>query len=251
MDEKSRELIAGYALDILDEDEKAEALRLLETSSEARALQTELQEVTGQLGLLVPPADLPSGSLGRLRQKAGIAAPTPVSFQQATERRKNRANLGWGFSAASAAAVAFLVAAVVFGLLLLNTRGDLDNAQKYNQQVAAILSSPDLRVTDLKPTGANPGGGVRLYSDPSTDKAVLVAQNLPALPSDKEYEAWLIDGNNKAQRATMLGVGGTTVAQSFSATGDIESYKLVAVTVEKKGGADQPTSNPILAGTIS
>ena len=64
------ELIASYALGILDETEQAQAQKLVKTNPTARALLDDFIKVTDGLALSIEPVDLPAGSLGRLRAKS-------------------------------------------------------------------------------------------------------------------------------------------------------------------------------------
>jgi anti-sigma-K factor RskA len=146
------------------------------------------------------------------------------------------------------------VTTAVFGLLWLNTNSRLDQAEQARQGLAGILSAPGLKVADLKATStANATeGNLRLYADPTSNKVYLVAQNLTGLPADKEYEAWLITGDNQAHRAGLLGSGVNNGAAIFTLTASapVDQYKLVALTIEKKGGVDKSTQQPVLVGAI-
>lgn len=264
------EIVAGYALGMLDKEEQAEAEQLIKTNQEARQLLNELQQVTGNLGLIAEPVELPVGSLNRLRQKAGIevqpevsrlrlvaanneipnpravAAPRPQKSGFPTPLRPA------AFLAYAASAVLFITAAVL-GLLLLNTENSRTDAERRNRELLAIVSAPNLKVTDLKPTGNEAPGQMRLYTDPATNKAYLVTNDLAPLPAGREYEAWLITGDNQPKKAAMLGSGGnrgSPTVYPLETNGEVEQYKLVAITVEKTGGVDKPSQNPILAGEI-
>jgi anti-sigma-K factor RskA len=270
-----QELIAGYAVGALDEAETLEAEKLLETNAEARELLAEFEAVTAGLALSVEPVALPAGSLERLRQKAGVDLspgqnppanePHPrlqsIEGGQAGLSQNNKAsrsgrNTFWRASTfgAYAAALVLFITTAVFGLLWLNTNSRLDQAEQTRQGLAGILSAPGLKVADLKATSASTAtdGNLRLYADPASNKVYLVARNLTDLPSDKEYEAWLITADNQAHPAGLLGSGVNNEAAIFTLTASVpvNQYKLVALTIEKKGGVDKPTQQPVLAGTI-
>src|SRR5690242_11463762 len=80
--DRVRELLAGYALNSLEEDEYAEVQLILENDPQARVLLAEFEELTAGLALTAPPVDLPAGSLNRLRLKAGVAADPPATQPQ-------------------------------------------------------------------------------------------------------------------------------------------------------------------------
>jgi anti-sigma-K factor RskA len=251
-DEELEDLIIGYSLNNLTAEQRAQAERLLESDPRARDLLAEWQHTAGNLALLVEPQPLPAGSLNRLRQKAGVplilerptgqSAPPPIPLQT---RQKSNNRQTW---AAIAAAVVFFLISAVLLVLLLNANGQLNR----NQEIVALLASPDLSVVELQANESNVSGTVRYYADTRRDKAYLVVQNLNALPGDKEYEAWFLTPDSKAQKAALLGSGGSNYAVfELDTKGNLDQFSVVAITIERKGGVDQPTQNPILVAEVA
>ena len=76
---------------------------------------------------------------------------------------------------------------------------------------------------------------------------MLVVSNLAAAPAGKTYEAWVIEDGAAAPAGTFG--GGGTVAVQPRAPGPAGA--IVAVTVERPGGAEQPTSKPIITSRPS
>jgi anti-sigma-K factor RskA len=76
----------------------------------------------------------------------------------------------------------------------------------------------------------------------SGGKGVLVLTNLPAAPPGRTYEAWVIDEG----AATRAGVfeGGRDVSVKLEKP--VPRGAIVAVTVEREGGVDQPTRQPFV-----
>jgi anti-sigma-K factor RskA len=263
-DEKIQELIAGYAVGALDETEIAEAAQLLRTSEEARQLLAEFQEVTAGLALSVEPVELPEGSLERLRLKAGFEAtlapqpapaPRPLSQPVALQPKIARKAF-WATPtfAAMAATLVLFVTTAVFAGLWLNASNKLDQATQNQQALAQILAAPDLKTVALQSTNSTAQGNVRVYADPATNKVYLFAQDMPTLSSDKEYEAWLITADNQPHAAGLMGTGANTgngVVFELTPSVPLDQYKVVALTVEHKGGAAKPTSPPVLAGNLN
>ena len=272
--ETIQELIAGYAVGALDEDEIVQIEKLLQTSAEARQLLAEFEVVTTGLALSVEPVELPAGSLERLRQKAGVDIAAQTGPQSASPTRPRLASIEGGLNtpahtpkspitprktfwqinslAAFAAALVLFVTTAVFGLLWLNTNNKLNEAQQTKDTLVSILSAPNLKMADLQPTVSNAEGNVRVYTDPSNNKVYLVAQNMTTLPGDKEYEAWLITTDSQPHQAGLLGTGPgkDTAIFELSATVPLNQYKQVALTIENKGGVPKPSSPPVMAGTL-
>jgi|GEM_PF-3185855 len=260
--DKMQELIVGYSLDILDEGELADAQKLVDSDPEAQAMLLEFQKVMGQLALSVTPMSPPSGSLERLRQKAGIAvvpalAPEPLPLRKpeplpfpVQKARKPNPYRNW---LAYAAALVLFMTSAIFGGLWLDTRNNLDQTARSKQDILAVLASSDMKVTSLKPANSNVGGTLRLYTDPAQDRAYVVSQNLTALPGDKEYEAWFVTNDNQVLKAGLLGQGGSRdpTVQALDTRGTVENFKAMVITIEKKGGVEKSEQQPVLVGEIT
>jgi anti-sigma-K factor RskA len=73
-------------------------------------------------------------------------------------------------------------------------------------------------------------------------KATMRVSGLPAAPSGKTYEAWVIPAGQVPRPAGLFHGGVTT---NLRLTGGMPSRAVVAVTVEPAGGSSKPTSTPI------
>lgn len=67
---------------------------------------------------------------------------------------------------------------------------------------------------------------------------------LPAAPDGKTYEAWVIPPG-RAPRPAALFPGGASMTSRLPGT--VPQNAIVAVTVERAGGANKPTTTPILS----
>jgi anti-sigma-K factor RskA len=72
---------------------------------------------------------------------------------------------------------------------------------------------------------------------------VLVVRQLPVAPAGKTYEAWVIE-NGKALPAGTFDGGGRTIV--IRLTRALPAGAIVAVTVERAGGVEQPTREPFI-----
>ncbi len=252
-------LIAGYALDILDVEEKKLLEAHLPTCAACQADLAPLQGVASDLALSLEPMDLPAGHLERFRAKAGVAptfsraattAPRPpIAFEQARRRRFNPI---W----AVAAALLVTVIAGVLGGLLLDANQRLNQQQQSTQALAGLLASPNLKVSELKPTGTGQAANARVLADPDTNKVVLVSYNLQSLPDDKSYEVWAIGGeNSKPQSVAVFSRKDATepAIVSLNLPKSLGQYQLFAITVEQRGGSPTsgPTTQPFIAGNLA
>jgi anti-sigma-K factor RskA len=76
-------------------------------------------------------------------------------------------------------------------------------------------------------------------------KATIHVSGLPAAPSGKTYEAWIIPANGKPRPAGLFSAGDTSVRLR----GTVPRHAVVAVTRERAGGVKAPTMTPILSAS--
>jgi anti-sigma-K factor RskA len=74
--------------------------------------------------------------------------------------------------------------------------------------------------------------------------ATLHITGLSTAPRGKTYEAWVIPQGSAARPAGLFSAGGST---SVRLHGSVPQNAVVAVTLERAGGASAPTSSPIFS----
>ena len=222
MDPELHDLTAPYALDALDEDERAQYERHLATCERCREDLAVLQDTTAQLAYGVasptPPAHLRDRVLESVRADGGVVVEFP------------RRRLTYALGAAAAAAAAL---AVGFAAWSASLRNDLE-AQR---SVVDILADPDARIHALD--GAN---GRLVVTE--TGEAALVVAGLPRAPEGKTYEAWVIAGD-EPQPAGLF--DGKAARDVVLLSRPVPPQASVAVTIEPAGGSQAPTSTPIFS----
>jgi anti-sigma-K factor RskA len=215
-------LTAAYALDALDEREEREYeahLRGCESCREELAMFTDTATA---LAYAVEAPAPPPALRDRILESARSERAVVVPFRP---RRTAQYVLG-GLAAAAAAA------AVAFGLWA----GSLSDQLDETQAVARILGDPNARSAEL--TGSA-NGRVVVAGD---GQAVLVVEGLDPAPSGKDYEAWVIEGQDIRPAGVFEGEEDAVRLDERVPEGAV-----VAVTVEADGGAGQPTGDPILS----
>ncbi|HEX6291155.1 MAG TPA: anti-sigma factor [Herpetosiphonaceae bacterium] len=119
------------------------------------------------------------------------------------------------------------------------------NSRQSWQTMTRVLNTPDLQ--DYELSGESASG--RFWASPQLSVACLVAQGLPDPGSGKVYQVWLNQGG------TPIGVG-TFVPQSgngwvlLPVDQPLATYQGVGVTIEPRGGSQQPTSPAVLRGAL-
>jgi anti-sigma factor RsiW len=207
--------VALYAMDALDVEEERAFEEHLASCEACREELAKLREATAALAYgAVGPAPPPE-----LKQRI---------LADAKAERRNVASLprrrSWTAPLAAAAAVA---AAVAIGVgVWAATRPATNDA------FTSVLAKPG---TQLVPMGDRGTLAV------APDGTAAIALTVPRAPEGKTYEAWVIR-NGAAKRAGLF--SGSTVLRIQR---PVEPGSVVAVTLERSGGVDQPTSKPLAA----
>jgi anti-sigma-K factor RskA len=213
------DLTPAYALDALDERERAEYEAHLAACDECRGELASLQESASSLAYAVtapaPPPALRERILDQARSERANVVPL----------RPRRLNYTLGAVAAVAASVA--VALGLWNLALLDERETLYKVVDPNARVLAL------------PENAPMAG--QLVIDRQTGEATLVVDSRPT-PPDKDYEIWVIQGNTPRPAGVFDGADDQDIVRL---TRRVPRGASVAVTVERKGGVDRPTTRPL------
>ena len=268
-------LAAAYALDALDDADRAAVERALASSPELRDELDRYAESVAHLAELAEPVEPPPGLKPRLMAEidrtpqltadaavttegaaaeatTGAAAPTPAtsapepppaSASMAPDHRpgaaEREARRRWfqrpAAIIAAAAAAVVLVAGAVIGIGWPGPNGWGAQLER-----AAIAAAPDAQTATAEAAG---GGEVTLVWSAEQGRSVLVAEGLPDVGADETYELWYIDDAG----ATSAGTFDASGAQTWRVLeGDFASGAAVGVTVEPAGGSPQPTTEPIV-----
>jgi anti-sigma-K factor RskA len=223
--EDLHDLVAPYALDALDDEERVQFERHLDECADCRSQLAELQEATTALAYaesVEPPA--------ALRQRILDAARENGKVLQFPRRR-------WLFPASVVAAAAAAVVAIGVGLWATELSRDLDRERSAKESYARAveLLGGGATVTRL----ADAEGG--LLVAPNGEAALVVCGLQPA-PEGKTYEAWVIEGETPRPAGLFRGGGG---CPPVLLERDVRRGSQVAVTLERRGGVPRPTG-PIL-----
>jgi anti-sigma-K factor RskA len=226
------ELTAGYALDALDAEERRTYEAHLADCERCREELASFRNVSEALAV-ASSGPAPSPDL-RERILAAARAEPPVVVPFEAKRRRRPIVPALAAAAAVAAAVA-----IGLGIWAASLSNDLDSTRSAldaQREVAAILADPNSQTVALK-TGTG-----RLVVAPD-GRAALALTGLAPAPSGKTYEVWVIAGSNPPNPSGLF--AGRTGADFVTVNGMVGTGDVVAVTVEKAGGVDAPTT-PII-----
>jgi len=110
---------------------------------------------------------------------------------------------------------------------------------------AAVASLAGGKTETISLTGAqmSPAASARVFMDTDKHRAVVVFANLPDCPNDKSYQLWIIRGDQpKPQSAGVFDVEKGNATITIENLPVMTEIKGLAVTMEHRGGVDQPTN---------
>jgi anti-sigma factor RsiW len=225
------ELTAGYALDALEPAERDAYEAHLAGCERCQEELAGFWDVTGALAVAVSGPE-PSPAL---RERVLTAVRAEGQNVVPLEPRRRRS---WAPVLGAAAALAAVVA-LGLGIWGASVSGDLDDtraALDQERRAAAVLADPDARTVAL-----DAGTGKLVVAD---GDAVLVVDDLGTAPSGKTYQTWVIEDGAPVSAGVFEGSPDRSVVPLDE---EVPDGAVVAVTVENAGGAEAPTSDPIVA----
>lgn len=231
-------LVGAYALDAVDDLQRAAFDRHLRDCEACRAEVAELQATAARLAdgtWSVPPPGL------RDRVMAEIATTRQVTPTVAARRRRPgslRLRLTAAAAAVLAAATAGTAVFVVQEQRVRHEQAIADATRSGPSRAQAILAAPDLVVRQEPLTT----GGHLIVATSHLRNAGVILLAADEAPADgKVLEAWTVG----SQGPTPAGTGRTAVLHIIE---NLAAASAVAVTVEPAPGTDKPTGSTI--GTV-
>jgi anti-sigma-K factor RskA len=276
--ERFEELCAGYVLKALEAGEREEFEQMLESASpEELELYHEMNSAANQLAFSMEPQEASKEVKKRIMAQIGdsknedkaenveeeddAAGPATIDGQNTT--------VDWGkFAIAASFALLLVTLSLVF--YSFNLSGELNQREQVieqqqaritalRQEVAqkeellAILESREVDLVIMNGLEVNPGGYGKVIWDQESQRALLQVSNLPSVPSDKDYQLWIIK-NNKPVSAGVFAVNDPSRDNFFKIeelAEDAQPADAFAITMEPKGGMPQPTGDMYLLGSIN
>jgi anti-sigma-K factor RskA len=233
-------LTGAYAMDALDELERARFEQHLAQCDDCRAEVAELRETAALLSETVavtPPPSLRDSVLAGISQVRPLAPevttipraePAPTSSQAPAGRR------GW---------VPFLVAAALalfvgVGAMIVAPWADEDEVPRLTA-AEQVLQAPDAEEVFLD---LGEAGRATVVRSKSADRAVIVTEDMVSAPEGKAYELWFQTPENDMVPAGLMP---DAPDQTVVLDGSAAEAVAVGITVEPEGGSEQPTTDPI------
>ena len=189
----------------------------------------------------LPPVAPPSWMRARISAQIESLATTSVVS------RRN----GWWLAAAASVVVVFIgwreQELRLSRARETDQRSMLVQLENENARLASeitALSSAGTRTIALSGQEIAPAASARVFLEPDRRRAVVFFHDLPANPENKSYQLWII----RADQPQPVSAGVFDVTRDGKASISIENLpvateiKALAVTLEPRGGVDQPTN---------
>ncbi len=118
------------------------------------------------------------------------------------------------------------------------------------QEILNVLAAKQVEIAVMNGLDVHPVGYGKIIWDPERKRAILQVSNLPAIPSDKDYQLWVVKGKQPIS-AGVFAIHDTESnyfkIENLAVT-DPKEIAAFAVTLEPKGGVPQPTGAMYMAG---
>ncbi|WP_433537827.1 anti-sigma factor [Micromonospora sp. CA-249363] len=232
-------LAGAYALNAVDDLDRAAFERHLADCESCRQEVTELRETVARLADDTVVEAMPQG----LRERTLVQAARTPQLRSAAAGDSATRQAGRWRRLTAAAAVAVLVAggASAATWAVTNDRvSDERASSEQARQIAAVLDAPDAQVFERS---LQPGGAATVVVSRGRDRGVVLLRDLPEPGPGRIYELWLIRGSEprKVGRLAEGARGSTTVI------GPVAEAGTFGVSNEPVGGSVVPTR---IVGTV-
>lgn len=232
-------LAAAYALDAVDERERAEFEAHYPTCPvcrpEVAGFRETLAQVAGAVAVPPPPA-LKASVMAEISTTRQLSPLLPNSIVDLASHRERRQR---ALRAVVAAAAALLVA---MGAFVVGRQSGEEGG--YAAAAARVIGEPDARIATLAGSGT---GTFKVAWSASAGQVVVLGDGLAEPAAGKAYELWRIDDAGAHAVRLLDPADGGQVRKVLDVSGAPSQW---AVTIEAAEGVDAPTSDPIFAGAV-
>lgn len=252
------EYLAGYALGVLSPAEQKKMEEHLKEGCDLCEPELRiLNATTERLPNGLPAVSLPDGLKSRVKnrlEKEGLLESQSKPVVQGKEH-----HFPW------LAIAAILVAALAAGLFWnshLKLKEETAKLAEKEAQIAQLektlkgkdaeigwLRDPAVQLASLTGLAEASQAHGKMIWHPTEHKGIFYVQSLPQLAQTKAYQLWVIGAHGPVSAGVFeTNQSGAAVVTIKQIQGSVEGSLQFAVTIEKAGGVEKPTTNPILIG---
>ena len=234
-------LTGAYAMDALDELERARFEQHLSGCEDCRAEVAELRETGALLAETVatsPPASLRDSVLAGISQVRPLPPEVPAASPAST--RAGTADTG----APVGRGRRWMPLLVAAALVLLVGVGAMIVAPWTDDEPRLTAAEQVLQAADAEQVFLDLGeaGRATVTRSKSQDRAVITTEDMVSAPEGKAYELWFQTPEEDMVPAGMMP---DAPDQTVVLDGPAAEAIAVGITVEPEGGSDKPSGEPI------
>jgi anti-sigma-K factor RskA len=239
VDEHVTDLLAAYALDILDEDEARQVREHLQICDACQIELRSFQKVVEELPLaaveVAPPPMLKDKIM--LQAQASKRANLPKTNKGWWQMLKE--GLAWRTPAWGIVSLALIVLLAVSNLFLWQRLSRAENDHPNKLATVPLMGSEVI-----------PGATGMLVISADGEHGTLVVDGLPALDASKQYQLWLIQDGQRTSGGVFSVDSEGYGSLWITSPKPLISYQSVGITVEPAGGSPAPTGERVLGGEL-
>lgn len=233
------DLLAAYALGILDEDEARQVRQHLQICHACQVELRSYQDVVEVLPLAAVETAPPPSLKEKIMRQARETRPTPQPKTTPGWWEKLKESLTWKAPAWGMVSLALIVLLGMSNILLWQR---LSRVEK--DHPGALATIP------LTSGEFAPGATGLLVISSDGEHGTLVVDGLPALDETHQYQLWLIRNGTRISGGVfstdLEGYGSLWI----TAPEPLVSYQAVGITIEPAGGSPGPTGERVLSGEL-
>ena len=261
-------LTAAYALDALDEAERAEVEAHLEECEDCRRDLREFRETAARLGgaeAVGPPEglwekvraeaartrQLPPKAAGDAQAEAGPVSGAGGDASGGDDRRSGGDGDGSGANVVPlrsrvvrnlpwAVAAAAVAVALVLGAVTVDQARRMDDLRAHTAEVEALLAAPDTEKMDRPVSESDASATV--FASGDHDTMMIMVKGLPPAPDGKAYQLWYVDDEGM-RSAGMLEEDGDGMVTGM--VKGMSGATQLGITMEPDTGMPEPSKEPM------
>ena len=231
--------LPDFAMGNLERQESDLISKHLSTCESCQSLVRSYEQTVGLLAFGIPQVTPPESLKSELMRRIDISSSPRAAKTPEAMRRSGEFLFQW-FSPALAMACLVVIISLVTANII---------QWKQKNTIHTQLSAP-LKIFKMRGTHLAPHADGTFVVGQDNLHGVLVASDLPKIPTSKQFQLWLIrDGektNGGAFSTTPLGYG----VMEVSSPRPLPEYQTAAVTIEPFGGSPLPSGPELMVGTF-
>lgn len=259
------DLLPGYALGSLDEDELSRIAGHLSGCATCRRELSAYLNAADQIALAIPQRTPPANLRAKILRRVERSAIQPIESASragpAAFFRKLFAPFAFQRPAYAWAIVAVLLVLLLgaSNLALWSRVNTLQASnQALNQNIIALKATPPpgsgfsgrMRIVPMQATTSAPQAVGYLMVFKNETYGTLVVENTPTLQTGKQYQLWLIQ-NGKRTSGGVFSVNQDGYGTLQVAAGQpLDTFSGFGITIEPEGGSPGPTGAKVMGGSL-